>query len=386
MKICIVSLFYERDYGQGLCVKETAENLAELGHEVLVLHGQRKASKPNNKNIRLHYIKHSEAPGLNMVSFAFNLRKKVYELNRKEKFDLFYPQSYEFGLVEFKELKAPVVYHARGTVKGNIVHRPKTNALNELLRSISMPFFVGMDRKCYRNSSFIIADSRKVKKEIAGYYGVKPEKIFVVPDGIDLKEFNPKISGNKIRGEYGLKSSRVMLFAGRMVPQKGLQYLIQAMPSIVKRIPNAKLLVAGANTAEPYCEKIKKLVEERELKEKVVFAGFVEHKKMPEFIAAADVVAVPSTYEPFGIINLEAMAMGKPLITTSAVGSIDVVKGYAEIIKPNSVKTISRAAVKILSRKIFKAKKKNLKEYEWRNSTKKIYKIIREELFAKQIL
>jgi len=385
MKICITSIFYEKDYGQGLSVKELAENLAGLGNHVHVLHGQRNASKPKSNRIQLHYLEHSKIVGLNLISFGLNLKKKIIELNKKEEFNLFYPQSYEFGLIDFKKLNAPVLYHARGTMKGNLLHRPKTNPLIELLRLVIMPFFVGMDKKCCKESSLIIADSEKVKKEIIIHYGIKPKKIIVVPEGIDLKKFNPKIDGIKIRKKYGLNRDKVILFAGRLVPQKGLQYLIQAMPAIIEVIPNAKLLVAGANTTEPYYEKIKEIVEESGLRERIVFAGFIEHKKMPELIAAADLVAVTSTYEPFGLVNLEAMAMRKPLITTSTVGSIDAVKGYAEIVRPNSAKAISRAALKILSKKSFKAKEKSLKEYKWKNSTKKIYKIIREELFAKQI-
>lgn len=379
MKICITSMFLEKGYGQGLCVKKLSEELANRGHEVHVIHGE-KEKKSETKKLFYHSLKKIPLPAVDLLSFGLRLRKKINELDKEIGFNLFYPQSYEFGLTNFRELNKPLVYHARGTVKGNYLNRPKTSLTIELGRKAVIPSLVKLDERCCNGAKKIIADSAKVKKEITEFYGVKENKITVIPDGIDLKEFNPKISGKKARKKLGLNKNKVILFLGRIVPQKGLQYLIEALPEVIEKFPSTKLLVVGNNTTEPYSETVMKLFKKNELGKRVVFTGFVEREMIPELIAVSNVVVVPSTYEPFGLINLEAMAMKKPLITTNVAGSLDAVKGYAATIKPYSPKEISEALIEAFSNKKKFAPPKKIKEFEWKHLSKKVEKVLVEAI------
>ncbi|MFH1545365.1 MAG: glycosyltransferase family 4 protein [archaeon] len=376
MKACITSMFFEKGYGQGLCVKKLSEGLAERGNEIHVIHGEKE--KAGGKNLFYHPLKKISFPAVDIFSFGLGLRKKIRGLDEKIDFDLFYPHSYEFGLIDFNELRKPFVYHARGTVKGNYLNRPKTTSAIEIGRKAVIPLLIKLDEKCCRKAKKIIVDSERVKKEIMEFHGVKGKKIEVIPDGVDLKEFNPKVNGKRIRKQFGLKQNKVILFSGRIVPQKGLQYLIEALPRAIEEISSMKLLVVGNNTSEPYCNTIRKMIKANNLEERVVFAGFVEQNYMPEFIAASDVVVSPSTYEPFGIINLEATAMEKPLITTKLVGSLNAVKESATIIKPHSPKEISNALISLFSGKTKSRKLKKIREFDWKHLSKKVERVLLE--------
>jgi glycosyltransferase involved in cell wall biosynthesis len=383
MKILITSMFYKKSYGQGLCAQKIAEYLAKKGHEIKVFHGEKKEIK-SKKNLKIEKISSSKIKGIDLISFSLKLRERI----KKERgFDIFYPQDYTFGLVDFNRLKMPVVYHARGTIKGNSDNRPKTEFKTEAMRKIAIPLLIAMDKTCCINASKIIAASEIIKKEIEKYYGIQEKKIKVVSDGVDLKKFSRKKEvikkAEKLRKKLKLQNKKIILFAGRLVPQKGIIYLIKAMPKVMKYLPGAFLLIAGEDTSENHKKIIEKEIKKMRIQRQVKFLGYVEQKKMPELIEASDLIVSPSTYEPIGIINLEAIAMNKPIIYPENIGSIQTLKESGIKINPAKPEEISNAVTKILSSKklyskFSKAGRKNAKKVEWNKIGAKIEKILRK--------
>jgi glycosyltransferase involved in cell wall biosynthesis len=269
MKILITSMFYKKSYGQGLCAEKLAEFLASKGNKVTVFHGEKNSFK-GKKNLKVERINSSRIKGLDFFSFALNLKQR---LAKEKEFDVVYPQDYTFGLVDFSRINSPIVYHARGTVKGNSENRPKTRIKTELMRKIAIPLMTEMDRKCCEKAKTVIAASKTIKKEIKKYYRIPDKKIMVVSDGVDLKKFSKtteiKIEAKKLRKKLRLQNKKIILFAGRLVPQKGIIFLIKAMPEVIKKIPKAFLLIAGENTQENY----KKIIEQ-EINKKVLFFSY----------------------------------------------------------------------------------------------------------------
>ncbi len=382
MKIMISSLFYKKSYGQGLCAEKLAEKLAEKGHKITVFHGEQKEFK-NKKNLKIQRISSSKTKGMNILSFSFNLRKKLAE---KNDFDVFYPQDYTFGLIDFSKTKK-IVYHARGTVKGNALNRPAGETKTELMRKIVIPLMEEMDKKCCKKADTIIAASNTIKKEIIKFYKIKPKKIEVVSDGVDLKKFKKtkklERKAEQLKKKLMLKEKKIILFAGRLVPQKGIQYLIKAMPLIIKKFPEAILLIAGNNTSQNYKKELKKEIKKNNLKKQIKFLDYVEQKKMPELICASNLIASPSTYEPIGIINLEAIALNKPVIIPSSIGSIETLRDSAVIVDSRKPEEISHAVIKIFSskklyRKLSSKGRINAKKVEWKKIALRIEKILRK--------
>ncbi|MFH1663862.1 MAG: glycosyltransferase family 4 protein [archaeon] len=381
MKILITSMFYAKSYGQGLCVQKLAEFLSAKGHKVMVFHGEKKEIK-GRKNLEIKKIPSVGIKGIDLLAFSLNLKKKALQ---EKDFDVIYPQDYSFGLADFKKLGIPVVFHARGTVKGNSLNRPKTGFKTEFLRKAAIPLMVQLDKNCCENSQTIIAASGSIEKEIKGFYGISGKKIKIVSDGVDLKKFSSstelKKKAQKLRKKLGLKKNKILLFAGRLVPQKGLLFLVKALPEIMRKIPETVLLIAGENTSENHKKEIEKEILKLGIKNKIKFLGYVEQEKMPELIELSDVIVSPSTYEPIGIINLEAIALNKPVIIPKSIGSINLLKDSAVTVNPENPQEISSAVIKLFSskklyNKLAKKGRLNAKKADWNRIGKKIESIL----------
>jgi len=191
-------------------------------------------------------------------------------------------------------------------------------------------------------SHFEWAASEKVDKILTVSYAMQEDlvkhgweksKISVVWNGVDPEKYNPNIAKHReieeIRGRYGIKpSDKMILFIGRLTWVKGVTNLIQAMPAVLEDFPNAKLVILGKGEQQ---NDIAELANRLGIRDQVSCRfEFVPEKERILHYAAADVCIFPSTYEPFGIVSLEAMSMAKPII----VGAQGVV-GFREQVVPS---------------------------------------------------
>jgi glycogen(starch) synthase len=151
--------------------------------------------------------------------------------------------------------------------------------------------------------------------------GFPAEKIRVCYNGVDPKKYNPEqVSKERImavRKRYGFtKDDQMILFVGRLVWVKGVDKLIRAMPHVLQKIPNAKLVIVGLGDMKDYLEG---LVRNLHLEDvvKLRFEFIPEEERIAHY-AACNVAAFPSLYEPFGIVTLEAMSMEKPVVVGAA--------------------------------------------------------------------
>jgi glycosyltransferase involved in cell wall biosynthesis len=164
-------------------------------------------------------------------------------------------------------------------------------------------------------------------------HGWSKSKISVVWNGVDPDKYNPKIAKPEeieaIRSRYGIKpDDKMILFIGRLTWVKGVTNLVQAMPTVLADYPNTKLVILGKGEQQ---NDVTELANRLGIKDKVSCRfEFVPEKERILHYAAADVCIFPSTYEPFGIVSLEAMSMAKPII----VGAQGVV-GFREQVVPH---------------------------------------------------
>jgi len=147
--------------------------------------------------------------------------------------------------------------------------------------------------------------------------GFPQDKIRVCWNGVDPNKYDPqRISFEErmnLRRRYGIDDNENLLFfIGRLVTVKGVDNLVRAMPSILGDFPNTKLVILGVGDMENH---LRSLVDELGLKEKVILrTEFVNEEERILHYSAADVVVLPSLYEPFGIVCTEAMSMAKPVV------------------------------------------------------------------------
>jgi glycosyltransferase involved in cell wall biosynthesis len=208
-------------------------------------------------------------------------------------------------------------------------------------------------------------------------------KIVVVPNGINIQDFNIPYSKEECREKLGLpKNKNIILFLGVLHPKKGPDVLIKAMPQIISKVPNAELLVAGDGVMKEYLEA---LVNKLGINRYVKFVGFVEDNIKPMYYKAADVFCLPSTMttESFGIVNLEAMACGVPIVASKIGGIPDVVKDRENglLVPPKDTSTLASMIIYLLENEGLRKKmggnaRKKVENYSWEKiaeMTEKVY-------------
>lgn len=153
--------------------------------------------------------------------------------------------------------------------------------------------------------------------------GIRAEKIRVIPNGVDLKTFNPRVDGAKLRRRIGAGTSPLIVTASRLTPYKQVGLLIRAFKFVQNKLPDSRLVIAGTGVEE---KRLKRLARELELENSTVFLGKLSHKKIAELIAAADVCVIPSKVESMSLFALESLACGKPVIGPNRGGITSVVE------------------------------------------------------------
>lgn len=247
--------------------------------------------------------------------------KLVNDLIKKEKIQYDIVVAHDWlsimgGIAVKKETKLPLAFHVHSTEKGRTLGNGSGVVSNIEMRGGKM-------------ADIIVTVSYAMKDELI-QLGFPREKIHVRYNGVDPEKYNPnKYSADqikKVREQYGIKDNEFMIFfIGRLVGVKGVDKLIMAMPHILSKFPQAKLVIVGVGDLQEY---LMNLTRTMRLDKYVKFNfNFIPEKERILHYAACDVAVFPSHYEPFGIVALEAMSMEKPLV----VGASGV-SGMREIV------------------------------------------------------
>lgn len=193
----------------------------------------------------------------------------------------------------------------------------------------------------------VIAVSEYLKRVLTNDFGAR--NIVVIPNGVDTECFNPKVSGDEMRRKLKLESTPTVLYVGRVVPHKGLQYLVQAMPLVLRELPETKFVIAGEEKENG--QEIKKLVGRMGVGSSVTFTGYVPEEDLPRIYNACDVFCSPSLWEGFGMPFIEASACGKPCVgfRTRAVPEVINDQKTGLLVDPGDIKHLAEALITILS-------------------------------------
>ncbi|MAF13284.1 MAG: hypothetical protein CMI53_00115 [Parcubacteria group bacterium] len=237
------------------------------------------------------------------------------------------------------------------------------------------------------SSQKIIANSHYTKDELITL-GATEDKVIVVhpcPNLTTEQVTDWKIE--EIKEDFNLKNKKILLTVGRLVKRKGHDYVIQALPTIIKQVPGLIYIIAGSG---PYQKNLEKLVNQKNLGGYVKFVGNVDQKDLAAFYSICNVFTMPSRQlangdvEGFGIAYLEANLFGKPVIGGKSGGVpeavIDRQTGF--LVNPTDVEEIAKVSVKLLTDDALAAKlgtqglERVTNEFEWDNQTEKIKDIL----------
>ncbi|HEX8229230.1 MAG TPA: glycosyltransferase family 4 protein [Chloroflexia bacterium] len=181
----------------------------------------------------------------------------------------------------------------------------------------------------------VIACSNYMSWEVQTYFGVPAEKIDVIPNGIDPRRFDA-LNGkdlSKFRLEFARPDQPIVYYVGRIVPEKGLSVLVDSVPQVLREWPDAKFVVAGGG----YVEELRAKARALGVSDNIIFPGRVSDEVRDGLFKVANVAVFPSLYEPFGIVALEAMSAGTPVVVTEVGGLPEVVELHRTglTVKPN---------------------------------------------------
>ena len=295
-------------YGAGKHALELSKELEKLNCTLYILSSKVDPTAPQHlKTSKLFHLKTPGITGLDPFILGFKASQLISKLARKA--DVIHCYQFDSSIITSHSL--PVIYKANETMFGTLkAYLSIAKSITHLLKIQQLTLASAIEKRICKNCDKIIAISEFIARELSSYYGIPKRKIVVIRDGVNLKRFKPVKHPNK----------DVIIYLGRLVPQKGVDLLIKALPLILKKKPKAKLLIIGKATTERYDKYLLNLAKKLRVHENIRFLGHIPHKKIPQAYSLADVCVIPSIYEPLGGVALEAMATQTPVVAFKAGG------------------------------------------------------------------
>lgn len=310
--------------GQNVHVAELALALGRRGHDVVVHTRRDRPDLPDrvplDERVTVSHLTAGparELPKDDLPPYVPELTAALTAALADAPPDLLHAHFWMSGLAAVDAaatLGAPVVqtFHALGVVKRRHQGSADTSPGDRLRH----------ERRLARCCTRVLASSTDERQELLRM-GAEPDVVDIVPSGVDLMQFSP----DGPRAEHPVRRRRYRLVTvSRLVPRKGVDDAIRALA----QVPDAELLVAGgpesANTdADPEVRRLRQLCTDLGVADRVQFLGSVPHAELAPLLRSADAVLCLPWYEPFGIVPLEAMACGVPVVASAVGGLLDTV-------------------------------------------------------------
>jgi glycogen(starch) synthase len=307
-------------------VRKLSESLAELGTEVHVLTrgGEESLAEELVAGVNVHRVREPSRPRDlgEFVAWVEHMNSDMLaagvELGDRFEFDLVHGHDWLVASAcdhLARRFSAPLLttIHAteHGRHQGWVEKHPQS-------------YIHGVERWITNRSDRVIACSYYMREQIADIFGVPDERVSVIPNGIDPDDLRPSDDAElkRLRSEFASPDEKLVLLIGRLVYEKGFQIALEAMPQLIERVPGTRFLVAGSGTHEA---ELRRQAEDLGLLDHGTFLGWIGDDVLHSLYPISDLCVVPSIYEPFGLVALEAMASGCPCIVADTGGLREVV-------------------------------------------------------------
>jgi glycosyltransferase involved in cell wall biosynthesis len=334
--------------GQNVHVACLAGALADRGHRVTVYTRRDATELPDRVTLRegleVHHVPAGppeQLPKDRLLPHMEQFGRHLTRVWRTRSPDLVHSHFWMSGLASLRAARAlglPLVhtYHALGTVKRRHQQLADTSPPQRVACEIDVG--LGCDR--------VVATCRDEVVEL-GRMGIPAGKVSIVPCGVDTDRFTPR-GPVAARGAHPYR----LLQCGRLVPRKGAAVSIEALTLL----PGAELIVVGGPPADrlgddPEVRRLRGIADEAGVADRVTFTGGVPSEEVASWLRSADVVVCPADYEPFGIVPLEAMACGRPVVASAVGGQLDTIAdpGTGRLVPPRDPEALAVAVAALLA-------------------------------------
>ncbi|MFZ7138817.1 MAG: glycosyltransferase family 4 protein [archaeon] len=277
-----------------------------------------------------------------VLMFNHFLSKRMADVTKTVDFDVMHVHDWlaAFSGISFKHyMKKPTILTMHSTEVGRAqgLHSPDSFSIN------------GIEWWATYEADRVIVCSHSMKDEICNHFNLPREKVDIIPNAIDASKYDIPVDKGEIRQRYGVDwGEKLILCVGRLVPQKGVEYFIRSIPLIAKKYPEAKFIIVGEGWSRDLLEEEARSSGHAN---KITFTGFASDKQVIELMTSADVLVVPSIYEPFGIVALEGMATGVPVVASQVGGLAEVIDHdkTGVFVYPRSPESLAWGIDKVLS-------------------------------------
>jgi phosphatidylinositol alpha-mannosyltransferase len=368
LKVLLVSeVFYPHTGGVSEHILYLYQNLRALGHDVKVLAPSFGRNEPYTSVnfLRLgRAFKFPKNQSFSAVTVGLTIPWKMKDILDHERFDIIHIHGPIAPVLPYYALKYS---NAKNFVT---CHAAYEDSMGYLLWEPVLEQY-------FRKIHGLIAVSEVARDSFSRYC---PGDYRIIPNGVDTDRFQPDLEPMPQLKGY----SPTVLFVGRFEPRKGLKYLLQAFPDVVKEFPTARLVVVG----QGFLERLYRRSIKEHIAQNVIFAGYVDPQDLSRYYASCDVFCSPATgAESFGIVLLEAMATEKPIIASDIPGYRKVMENgkqgwFFNVCDPKDLasKLISLLHEPDLRLRMGKHGRKTAFNYDWRIIANKVADYYREVL------
>lgn len=326
MKILMLTWEYPPRVVGGISkvVYDLSHKMVKEGNEVTVVtyrDGDNVKYYENDKGVEVYRVDNYMIRPNNFIDWImqlnFNMITKTNEIiNKNGKFDVIHAHDWlvAYSAKSIKEsYNIPLIstIHATESGRNSGIHDETQRYINDSEWMLTY------------ESSEVIVNSNYMKNEVQRLFGLPYDKINVIPNGVNLQLFSNVNIDYDFRRQYAMDNEKIILYVGRLVYEKGIQNLIAAMPKILDRYHDSKLIICGRGGM---IDELREQVKYLGIENKVYFAGYCDSKKMQKMYKCADVAVFPSTYEPFGIVAIESMLSGTPTIVSDVGGLNEIIE------------------------------------------------------------
>jgi D-inositol-3-phosphate glycosyltransferase len=361
--------------GMSVYVREVARRLARTGYAVDIFTRVQDPARLENvqpfENVRVIHLPAGPAQPLPQLELYRHLPEFFENLEHIRgvegiEYDLVHSHYWLSGLIgrrARKRWRVPHVFmfHTLGVLKNRTAGSEKEPDLR-----------ITMEKQLATECDLILAGTGREKRHLTELYGTLPQRIQVVPCGVDLERFQPAAQLES-RARLGFhQPERLILYVGRFDPIKGVDRLLAAAARLRRAVPLRVVLVGGGEEDAPEVRALRALCSELSLEDCVTFAGRRSHGDLPDYYRAADVLVLPSYYESFGLVVLEALASGTPVVATRVGAVEDIVRNGVNgwVVSDNTPESLAEGVRQVLEqqgsqRMMADAIRATIEDYDW---------------------